>query len=148
MRFLKSDFRVRKYKDKVTWNDGEDFEEFEWESMVDIIFELSQHETINKWKHHGIIQVLSQFGGLVSTLLLVFRPLATKINNRLLLSRTIEDLYYVNKDIISDKQDENPSHIKDESSQTYIDFKLSEKCWCITKPFRCLTKGKHKLSKS
>jgi len=51
LHLTKSDFRIRKHKDKVTWNDGEDFEEFEWESMMDINFQLSNEETVCKWNH-------------------------------------------------------------------------------------------------
>ena len=65
--------------------------------MIDIEFHLSNDRVLQKFRIETIVILLSEFGGLMSTLILIFHTFGRHINMQLLLAKTIETLYYVDK---------------------------------------------------
>ena len=92
---MKTNSRPRLYNASVTWAGNNSEEIFEWTSMIDIDFFLSNNIIQYNFKTDNLISVLSRFGGLMSTFMIIFTVFGNIINHRLLLAKIIETLYYV-----------------------------------------------------
>ena len=94
---MQSNSRARLYNGSVTWAGSNKEENFEWASMIDINFYLSNIRVEYIYNADSFVTVLAKFGGLLSTFTIVFTLIGQTINFRLLLAKTIETLYYVEK---------------------------------------------------
>jgi hypothetical protein len=70
---MQSNSKARDYDAPITWaGSGQVMDNFEWSSMIDIEFYLSNTRIEYKLRLDNFITVLAKFGGLMSTFLLVF----------------------------------------------------------------------------
>jgi len=101
---MRSDHIGRKYNELVSWDNGKTFENEKWESNIEINFKLSTtqiNQRIVLWK---ISDTLALFGGLINSLSIVFFLIGTSFNLQLLLAKSLEILYFVNKDVLAGKK--------------------------------------------
>jgi len=98
---MRSEQVGRKYNELVSWDNGKTLVNESWESNIEINFKLSTTQINQKIVLFTISDLLAQFGGLVSSVSVVFFLIGTQVNLQLLLAKSLEMLYFVNKDVIA-----------------------------------------------